>query len=121
MEPQNRTRAPASSDVGSAGSHGAQTPAERVDALRPGMAGRWEVHTRGSRHVWDLDAHTYARHPRNPQSGMPHDGTGHAITGVAAWPRVGGHSYVLFDDQDNPGLEHWRRSGTILTITRARA
>jgi hypothetical protein len=52
---------------------------------------------------------------------MPHDGTDHAIIRVGAWPRVGGHSYVVFDDPDNPGLEHWRSSGTILTITRAPA
>lgn len=34
---------------------------------------------------------------------MPHDGAEHPITGVGAWPRVGAHSHVVFDDTHDPG------------------
>ena len=120
MEQHDQTGAGSGSDAGSATGPVTHVAAETVDELGPGMSGKWEVHTRGSRHVWDLDAHTYARHPRSPRSGMPHDESNHPVTGVGAWPRVGAHSYVVFDDPDNPRLEQWRSSGTIQTITRAR-
>ncbi|TQL60076.1 hypothetical protein FB474_1453 [Oryzihumus leptocrescens] len=90
-----------------------------MDELGPGMSGRWVVHTRGSTHVWDMDARTYARHPRTPAAAMPHDGVDHPIRSVGAWPRVGAHSYVVFDDPQHSALEHWRQSGTILSIVPA--
>ena len=94
-------------------------PGESVGELGPGMSGRWVVHTRSSTHVWDLDARTYARHPRTPAAAMPHDGTDHPIRSVGAWPRIGGHSYVVFDDPQHPAVEQWRQSGTIMSISPA--
>lgn len=83
------------------------------------MTGRWKVRTRSSTHVWVLDVGrgTYARYPDSPSGAMPHDGTDHPITSVGAWPRVGGHSLVVYDDPVDPLLQHWRRSATILNIT----
>ena len=98
---------------------GGGTGAGEVTDLGPDMSGRWEVTTRTSRHIWDLDRGTYARHPLHPaRSAMPHDGMDLPVTAVHAWPRVGHHSLVLFDDPHKPAVEHWRRSGTILRIAR---
>lgn len=93
--------------------------AGEVTDLGPDMSGRWEVTTRTSRHIWDLDLRTYGRHPLHPASrSMPYDGMDLPITAVHAWPRLGHHSFVLFDDPAKPAVEHWRRSGTILRIVR---
>jgi hypothetical protein len=46
--------------------------ADEVADLGPDMSGRWEVTTRTSRHIWDLDRGTYGRHPLHPaSSAMP--------------------------------------------------
>ena len=95
--------------------------ADAVSELSAGMTGRWEVQTTGSVHVWDLDAGTYARRPRSPHGAMPHDGVDHPLVSVAQWPRLGEHSYVVFDDPRDALVEHWRRSGTIRSIRRLEA
>jgi hypothetical protein len=90
-----------------------------VAALSADLSGVWEVCTRTSTHIWDLDQHTYTRLPGAGGAAMPGDGTPHRITQVQAWPEVGTYSYVVFDDPQLPDLiEQWRQSGTCLSIRR---
>lgn len=90
-----------------------------VRALDHSMGGAWLVRTRGSTHVWDLDAMTYTRRP-GPDSGsgsMRFDGCAMPITGVEAWPEVGKSFVVWYDDPEDPDLmEHYRISSTVRSI-----
>lgn len=100
--------------------HPEPVPPENVDELTADMRGRWVVTTKGSKHIWDLDAMTYTRLP-GPDStagSMLHDNIAHRITRVDRWPRVGSYSLVWFDDPDWPQapFEHWRKSSTIRSI-----
>ena len=87
-----------------------------VDALEAGMTGRWEVHTRASRHIWDLDAKTYTRLPGQDSGPMPYDGQPMVLTRVEVWPVVGAQSLVFFDDPVDEWLEHWRICSRIRRI-----
>lgn len=84
---------------------------ETVQALSPGMRGRWLVTTQGTTHLWDLDAVTYERRP-GPHSragAFDHDRAAHPISRVELWPVVGGRSFLWFDDPSAPWLlEHYR-------------
>lgn len=84
------------------------------------MAGRWLIVTQNSRHEWDLDEMTYTRKPgRLSLSGsFRFDRVPMAISSVDCWPRVGASSLVWLYDPDEPqGLEHWRRSSRIASIS----
>jgi hypothetical protein len=109
-------------DVGGSNGPGpeADVNAQQVEELGPEMSGVWEVETRGSTHIWDLDVGTYQRLPGPRGRPMSGDGVPQRITWVGHWPRVGDRSYVVYDDADIPQLlEHWRYSGTILSIRQA--
>lgn len=60
-----------------------------VEELAPNTRGRWLVTTRGSRHVFDLEARTYRRHPLPGHGRFPYDGQAVALTRVERWPRAG--------------------------------
>lgn len=92
--------------------------AESVDALGPGMGGRWLVRTRSSRHVWDLLRHTYQRLPGATSNHFAYDGEVVRIGRVAVYPRVGGRFLVYYDDPCDEALEQYRLSGTVRSITR---
>jgi len=89
-----------------------------VTALAASMGGRWLVTTQGSQHIWDLDAGTYRRLPGPSSKSFAHDRHTHRITHIEQYPQVGSRSLVWFDDPTDPGLEHWRISSTIQSITR---
>lgn len=92
--------------------------AEQVEELRPEMGGRWEVRTRSSSHIWDLDAMTYTRLPGEDSSLMPYDEEEMPLTRVDVWPAVGHRTLLFFDDPDDPTMEHWRICSRIRSITR---
>jgi hypothetical protein len=90
-----------------------------AERLEPGSAGRWLVKTRGSRHVWDLDAGTWQRLPGPGRSRFPWDQTPVRISRVERLPAVGDVAVLWFDDPDAPtAVEHWRQSSTITAIER---
>lgn len=96
-----------------------EPPPETVDALTPGMTGRWLVTTQGSRHVWDLDAMTYQRIPGAGRGQFAYDLRVVKITRVERWPRVGDVFHVMYDDPREPTRwEQWRRSSAIRRIER---
>lgn len=82
------------------------------------MGGRWEVRTRSSTHIWDLDAMTYIRVPGEDSSPMPYDRQAMPLTRVEAWPAVGHRTLLFFDDPDDVTVEHWRICSRIRSITR---
>lgn len=90
-----------------------------LTALDHSMGGAWLVQTRGSTHVWDLDAMTYTRRP-GPDSGsgsMRFDENAMPITRVEAWPQVGKSFVVWYDDPEDPDhMEHYRISSTVQSI-----
>ena len=83
------------------------------------MSGPWLVQTRGSTHVWDLDAMTYTR--RRGPDGVPRrmtfDRQAVPITRVEARPE-GSVSFVVWcDNPEDPDLvQHYRSSSTIRSI-----
>ncbi|WP_293002611.1 hypothetical protein [Mycobacterium sp.] len=92
----------------------------RVDTLSPQLAGRWLVVTLGSQHHWDLDAMTYTRIPgRLSLSGsFRFDRVPMAISWVDRWPQFGSTSLVwLYDPDQHDGVEHWRLSSRIISIS----
>lgn len=94
---------------------------KRVHELTPAMGGCWLVVTRGSVHEWDLDAMTYTRIPGSSSGSgsFDYDLQSMAITRVQRWPQVGSTSLVFYDDPSFPeGLEQWRQSSPIASITR---
>jgi hypothetical protein len=109
-----------SQDPGDAASPAGGPDAVRgVDALHPGMIGRWLVTTKRSRHIWDLDAGTYQRLPGADSQQFAHDGDPHRITRVEQWPVVGSASFIWFDDPEHPAvLEQYRISSPVRSITR---
>lgn len=93
---------------------------EQVQELTSGCTGRWLVATRGSEHVFDLDAGTYRRTPRSGRGAFPYDGKTVVLNKIEVWPRVGCAFLIWFDDVDFPALlERWHRSSTVTAITRA--
>lgn len=93
---------------------------EQVDALAPGMTGRWLVTTQGTIHLWDLDEMTYERRPGpSTQAGsMLGDGSPQPITRVESWPIVGACSLVWFDRPGDWLIEEYRISSTVVSIER---
>lgn len=84
------------------------------------MKNRWLVASQSSFHLWDLDAMTYARIPSPSSLSGPFalDLRILVITRVDSWPRVGSRSLVWFDDPADPdGIEQWRQSSRIVSIT----
>ncbi|TQJ49279.1 hypothetical protein FBY26_0957 [Phycicoccus sp. SLBN-51] len=82
------------------------------------MGGRWEVRTRSSTHIWDLDAMTYIRVPGPDSTAMPYDEREVPFTRVEAWPAVGRRTLLFFDDPYDFTTEHWRICSRIRSITR---
>ena len=90
-----------------------------VEELGPGSTGQWLVRSRGSEHLFDLDAGTYRRTPGSGRSRFRHDGHTVKLTRVERWPRVGDVLFVWVDDHEFPNLiEHWLQSSPIVSITR---
>lgn len=89
-----------------------------VDALQPGMRGRWLISTVRSRHVWDLDAGTYQRMPGEGGKTFDFDGRPVVIGRVGRWPEVGRSFLIFFDDPDRPWMEQWRLSSPVQSIRR---
>jgi hypothetical protein len=95
-----------------------------VQSIDETSKGRYLVTTKGSQHIWDLDAMTYQRLPGtgnavliSSRAVFAHDGDVLQITAVERWPEVGHTSLVWFDDPAHPQLlEHWRQSSTIVSI-----
>ena len=100
------------------GNCGDTASAEQVEVLQPEMGGRWEVQTRSSTHIWDLDHMTYTRLPGTDSAAMPFDGQEVPLSRVDAWPAVGHRTLLFFDDPQNPLREHWRICSRIRSITR---
>jgi hypothetical protein len=90
-----------------------------VTALTPGMGGRWLITTRGSTHIWDLDATTYTRIPGSSSGSGPFafDGRPLPISRVDRWPRIGSTSLIWIDDPYAPDTTLGRRSSVIVSIT----
>lgn len=96
------------------------TAQRQVDALTPGLGGRWLVETQGSTHVWDLDAMTYTRAPgpRSLSGSFDFDQQPMPIAHIERWPQVGSTSLVYLDGPHEPErAELWRRSSRIVSIT----
>jgi hypothetical protein len=92
---------------------------DSVDALGPESTGRWLVRSRGSEHLFDLDAGTYCRTPGPGHGRFRHDGHTVKLTNVVRWPRVGDTFLIWVDDHEHPNLlEHWHQCSTIASITR---
>lgn len=89
--------------------------------LAPQDEGRWIITTKhGTRHLFDLEACTYTRLPTPRSPRMVHDGRPMRLTVIERWPTIGGTFFIWADDPDQPeAIEHWRQSGTILSIERA--
>ena len=85
-----------------------QMPAT-VQELRPEMGGRWEVRTRSSKHIRDLDQFTYTRLPGADSTPMRYDSEPMPMTRVGAWPFVGQRTLVFFDDPNDP---RWSIAGS---------
>jgi hypothetical protein len=92
---------------------------ESVDHLGPDSTGRWLVRSRGSEHLFDLDAGTYRRTPGPGRGRFPNDGHTVRLASVERWPRVGGTFLIWIDDREHPDvLEHWHQSSVVQSITR---
>lgn len=92
---------------------------ETVDALRPGMRGRWEIRTRGSLHIFDFDAMTYQRTPVTASGRFRHDSHTVRLSRVERYPEVGDSFFIWVDDHEYPNLfEHWHQSSPVRRITR---
>lgn len=91
-----------------------------VTELDETSTGRWIVTTRGSTHLFDLDARTYSRTPGTASLHTDHDGLTVPLTRVERWPRVGSSFFIWVDDHDFPAaLEHWHQSSEIRSISSA--
>lgn len=91
---------------------------EEVVELGPESRGRWLVRSRGSEHVFDLDARTYQRRPGAGRGAFRNDGHTVRLGRVERWPRVGESFFIWVDDHQYPdSLEHWHKSSTIACIT----
>jgi hypothetical protein len=89
-----------------------------VDELGPWSTGQWLVCSRGSEHLFDLDAGTSRRAPGAGRSRSRHDGHTVKLTRIERWPRVGDVLFVWVDDHQFPELvEHWLQSSAIVSIT----
>jgi hypothetical protein len=97
-----------------------QDEAETVEELTAESTGRWLVTTQGTRHIWDLDAMTYARFPgaESLRGSCLADAEDLPILKVLRWPKVGDTAEVLCGNPDTPDLWHWRRSSTVARIER---
>ena len=93
---------------------------ETVEELTAESKGRWLVTTQGTRHIWDLDAMTYARFPgaESLRGSCLADAEDLPIIDVGRYPRVGDVSEVLCGNPNMPGMLHWRRSSTVARIER---
>lgn len=93
---------------------------ETVDELTPDMDGVWLVTTKGSTHIWDMDACTYKRMPGKQSSAgaFEFDGEPQPITRVDRYPKVGSFSRVWFGDPERHEL--FRQSSEITRIERVR-
>ena len=91
---------------------------ESVDELGPENTGRWLVRSRGSEHIFDLDAGTYIRHPGAGHGQFRNDGHAVRLTRVERWPKIGEPFFIWVDDHEHPAvLEHWHQSSSIISIT----
>ena len=102
------------------GRHGWRLGTHTTTRLGPSTPGCWLVRTRGSAHVWDLDAGRYVRMPGPTAAAMLFDHQPVTLTRVEWWPAVCGRSFLWYDDPDParaPVLEHYRISSTIAAIT----
>jgi hypothetical protein len=89
-----------------------------VQGLGPGSTGRWLVRSRGSEHLFDLDAGTYSRRPGAGHGRFRHDGHVVRLTRVERWPKVGERFFIWVDDHEQPAaVEHWHQSSPIVSIT----
>jgi hypothetical protein len=94
----------------------ADAPAEVVE-LGPGTGGRWLVRSRGSEHIFDLDAGTYRRLPGPGRGRFAHDGFTVRLGRVVRWPRVGDTFFIWVDGPELPEWVHWHQSSTNRSIT----
>jgi hypothetical protein len=93
---------------------------ETAQELTAESKGRWLVTTQGTRHIWDLDAMTYARFPglESLRGACMADATDLPIVLVRSYPKIGESSEVFCSNPDEPGMCHWRRSSTVARIER---
>lgn len=92
-----------------------------LDKLDAAVSGVWLVISKGSQHMWNLDAMTDTRVPGAARlSGtFALDGRPIPIARVERWPRVGATSLFFFDDPtETARYEHYRQSSRIKSITR---
>lgn len=101
---------------GQQGQQEQQESAETVGELGPESTGRWLVRSRGSEHLFDLDAGTYRRRPGAGHGRLRHDGHTVRLTRVERWPRVGEAFFIWVDDREYPALEHWHQSSPVVGI-----
>lgn len=115
MEEQTPTEPTAADEAWPAG---APWLAVSVETLGPDSVGRWLVRSRGSAHIFDLDAGTYSRRPGAGHARFRHDGHVVRLTRVERWPTLGEPFFIWVDDHEHPAaLEHWHQSSPILSIT----
>lgn len=95
----------------------AEPPAESLENIEEGV---WEITTRRTRHIIDLDKMRYMRiHDEENGNPFPYDGSWCPLSRIEIRPRVGERFLLWIDDPDSPNLaEHWRISSAVRSIRR---
>ena len=91
---------------------------EDVDERR----GLYLARSRGSLHVFDLDAGGYLRLPGERSNAFPHDVSVLRLTSVERWPHVGDSFFIWVDSPAEYAVwDYWRQSSPIEALYRVRS
>lgn len=84
--------------------------------------GLYLVRSRGSLHVFDLDAGGYLRLPGERSNAFPHDESVVRLTSVERWPHVGDTFFIWVDSPAEYALwDYWRQSSPVAAVYRVRS
>lgn len=84
--------------------------------------GFYLARSRGSLHVFDLDAGGYLRLPGGRSNAFPHDLSVLRLTSVERWPHVGATFFIWVDQPSEYAVwDYWRQSSTIAALYRVRS
>ena len=84
--------------------------------------GLYLARSRGSLHVFDLDAGGYLRLPGERSNAFPHDVSVLRLTSVERWPHVGDSFFIWVDSPAEYAVwDYWRQSSPIAALYRVRS